>query len=211
MHMFTTAPLRPGPLQWHLKKLFPSLHNQQNSSLWAGAPLCLVERDAVSELSHRHGGSLGWTTDLSLVASEHLLQQSNIFKKMWNFLVVHWLRLHASNAETQIGSLVGELKSHMPCCATKKKKSWWGARFCSQKGSFRNPFSNLETSLVQGYSRRNRFFPVTANCRFSPYLTTHSWLRALGRLHLNPWVRGKKYFKENYRNTLRGRHIQPLQ
>ena len=39
-----------------------------------------------------------------------------------NFLVVQWLGLYTSTVGAQVGSLVRELKSHMPCGAAKKKK-----------------------------------------------------------------------------------------
>ena len=38
-------------------------------------------------------------------------------------LVVQWLRLCASTAGAQVRSLVGELRSHMPLCMAKGKKS----------------------------------------------------------------------------------------
>ena len=93
--------------------------------------------------------------------------------------MAQWLRLHASNAETQIGSLVGKLKSHMSHGATKKKKSHSEELDSVLKreasGTHRSPFSNLETSLVQGYSRKNRFSPVTANCSSIPTPDSESW------------------------------------
>ena len=39
-----------------------------------------------------------------------------------NSLVVQWLGLGAFNAVTQVGSLVGELRSRKPRCAARKKK-----------------------------------------------------------------------------------------
>ena len=52
---------------------------------------------------------------------------------MGTFLVVLWLRLHASNAGA-VGSIPGrgtkiphggELRSHIPCGVAKKKKGGW--------------------------------------------------------------------------------------
>ena len=37
-------------------------------------------------------------------------------------LGIWWLGLSASNAGARLPSLISELRSHMPCCVTKKKK-----------------------------------------------------------------------------------------
>ena len=39
-------------------------------------------------------------------------------------LVVHWLRLCAPKVEAQIQSVVGELRSHLPCTVAKTKELW---------------------------------------------------------------------------------------
>ena len=37
-------------------------------------------------------------------------------------LVVQWLRLSTFTVRAQVQSLVGELRSHKPCCVARKKK-----------------------------------------------------------------------------------------
>ena len=109
--------------------------------------------------------------------STHSSNQTSL-KRCGTSLVVQWLRLHASNAETQIGSLVGKLKSHISHGATKKKSHSEELDSVLKReasGTHRSPFSNLETSLVQGYSRKNRFSPVTANCSSIPTPDSESW------------------------------------
>ena len=44
-------------------------------------------------------------------------------KKKKNSLEFEWLGLHASTAGAQVWSLVGELRSRMPCGAAKKKSN----------------------------------------------------------------------------------------
>ena len=65
-------------------------------------------------------------------------------------------------------------------CNQKKKKKSHSEELDSvlkreASGTHHSPFSNLETSLVQGYSRKNRFSPVTANCSSIPTPDSESW------------------------------------
>ena len=55
---------------------------------------------------------------------------------MGTSLAVQWLRLCASNAGAEVQSLVGKLRSHMPCGAAKKNKK---ERNCKEKKCLMNP------------------------------------------------------------------------
>ena len=74
------------------------------SGLWV--PLFILSQDQLSKLDHGNAISAG-------------IQDA---QRLGTSLAVQGLRLRASNADAWVQSLIGELGSHMPCSAAKKKK-----------------------------------------------------------------------------------------
>ena len=58
----------------------------------------------------------------TIYSSSHIFKLiAKIFHHKGTSLVIQWLRHHVSTAGVQVRSLVGELRSHMPCNVTKNK------------------------------------------------------------------------------------------